>query len=196
ANVNTLLEFVQSPYFSDQSVEKEKGIIGQEIKMYDDQPDWKRIMGSINNMLHEHPVKIDIAGTVDSIGPIPKEDLYTCYNTFYHPEQMVHVRAGNFDAEEMMDTITDNRFKKDFPDYRGIDRQYQQESTRVDKKETVVDMAVTVPKVTIGIKEEGNVMSGEEFLEREVLQSMLLDYFLAPSGPYYEDLYDEALIDD
>lgn len=196
ANVNTLLDFVQSPYFSDQSVEKEKGIIGQEIKMYDDQPDWKSFMGSINNMFHEHPVKIDIAGTVDSIAPITKEDLYTCYNTFYHPENMVLVVAGNFDAEEMIDTISANQSKKEFPDYTGIDRKYPEESTSVAKKETVLEMPVTVPKVTIGIKEEGNVMSGEEFLEREVLQSMLLDYFLAPSGPYYEALYDEALIDD
>src|SRR5699024_1909753 len=96
ANVNTLLEFVQSPYFSYKSVEKEKGIIGKEIKMYDDKPDWKSFMGSINNMFHEHPVKIDIAGTVDSIAPITKEDLYNCYNTFYHPENMVLVVVGNF----------------------------------------------------------------------------------------------------
>src|SRR5699024_2641133 len=70
ANVSTLLDFVQEPYFSDQSVEKEKGIIGQEIRMYDDQPDWQSFMGAIRNMFEEHPVRIDIAGTTDSIAPI------------------------------------------------------------------------------------------------------------------------------
>src|SRR5699024_5685074 len=108
ANVNTLLDFVQSPYFSDQSVEKEKGIIGQEIKMYDDQPDWKSFMGSINNMFHEHPVKIDIAGTVDSIAPITKEDLYTCYNTFYHPENIVVALAVYYHTPQMMELILIN----------------------------------------------------------------------------------------
>src|SRR5690625_684043 len=85
-NVETLLDFVQDPYFSDQTVEKEKGIISQEIKMYDDQPDWQSFMGTVKAMFKHHPVKNDIAGTVDSIMPITKEDLYTCYNTFYHPE--------------------------------------------------------------------------------------------------------------
>src|SRR5699024_2434976 len=87
-NVETLINFVQDPYFSEQSVEKEKGIIAQEIKMYDDQPDWQSFMGTIKSMFENHPVNIDIAGTVDSIYEITKDDLYTCYNTFYHPENM------------------------------------------------------------------------------------------------------------
>src|SRR5699024_5406563 len=113
-----------------------------------------------------------------------------------HPENMVVVVDGDYNAEEMIETISAKQSKKEFPDYTGIDRKYPEESTSLDKKESVLEMPVTVPKVTIGIKEECNVMSGEKYLEREVLQSMLLDYFLAPSGPYYEDLYDEALIDD
>lgn len=196
ANVNTLLDFVQSPFFSEASVEKEKGIIEQEIKMYDDQPDWQSFMGAIKNMFHKHPVKIDIAGTVDSIAPITKEDLYTCYKTFYHPENMVMVVAGNFDAPEMMDTIRQNQAEKEFPDFTGIERVYPEEPAQVDKRETTIEMPVTTPKVTIGIKEAANVMSGDAFLEREVLQVMLLDYFLSPSGPYYETLYNEGLIDD
>src|SRR5699024_12482889 len=102
---------------------------------------------------------IDIAGTVDSIAPITKEDLYTCYNTFYHPENMVLVVAGNFDAEEMMDTISANESKKEFPDYTGIDRKYPEEATSDAKKETVLEMQLTVPKVTIGIKAAGNLMN-------------------------------------
>src|SRR5690625_2765891 len=95
-NVKTLIDFVQDPYFSDESVEKEKGIIAQEIMMYDDQPGWQLFMGTIKNMFHKHPVNIDIAGTVDSIETITKEDLYVCYETFYHPENMTLFIAGNF----------------------------------------------------------------------------------------------------
>src|SRR5690625_4712852 len=84
-NVETLLDFVQEPYFSEQSVEKEKRIIKQEIMMYDDQPDWQAMMGTIKSLFKNHPVKTDIAGTVASIETITKADLYTCYHTFYHP---------------------------------------------------------------------------------------------------------------
>lgn len=88
-NLTTLLNFVQDPYFSDETVEKEKGIIEQEIKMYDDNPDWRARFGILANMYKSHPVKIDIAGTVNSINQITKEDLYACYNTFYHPNNML-----------------------------------------------------------------------------------------------------------
>ena len=94
-NVKTLIDFVQDPYFSEKSVEKEKGIIAQEIKMYDDQPDWQSFMGTIKAMFKKHPVNIDIAGTVESISKITKDDLYTCYNTFYHPENMTLFITGN-----------------------------------------------------------------------------------------------------
>lgn len=93
-NVLTLIDFVQDPYFSEQSVEKEKGIIAQEINMYDDQPDWRLFMGTNKALFHNHPVNIDIAGTVDSIYTITKDDLYTCYHTFYHPENMILFVTG------------------------------------------------------------------------------------------------------
>jgi predicted Zn-dependent peptidase len=87
-NTETLLNFVQEPYFTASTVEKEKGIIGQEITMYDDLPDWRLYFGTIDNMYHNHPVKIDIAGTIESIDKITAEHLYTCYETFYHPSNM------------------------------------------------------------------------------------------------------------
>lgn len=83
-NLTTLLDCVQDPYFTDETVEKEKGIIEQEIKMHDDNPDWRARFGILENMYKSHPVKIDIAGTIHSINQITKEDLYSCYNTFYH----------------------------------------------------------------------------------------------------------------
>jgi len=108
-NVETLIDFVQDPYFTEQTVEKEKGIISQEIKMYDDQSDWQSFMGTIKAMFKNHPVNIDIAGTVDSIMKITKDDLYTCYNTFYHPENMSLFIIGNMDAEKISQLIEKNQ---------------------------------------------------------------------------------------
>lgn len=93
-NLETLVDFVQDPYFTEKSVEKEKGIIGQEINMYDDNPDWRLFFGLIENMYKDHPVKIDIAGTVESISHITKDLLYECYETFYHPSNMLLFIVG------------------------------------------------------------------------------------------------------
>src|SRR5699024_3921007 len=152
-NVTTLLDFVQDPYFSHASVEKEKGIIGQEIKMYDDQPDWQAFMGAIKNMYPNHPVHIDIAGTVDSIADITKDHLYTCYHTFYHPSNMVLCVAVNFDENDMMQTIEENQSAKTFKETEPIQREYPEESTAVAVKENTIHMPVMIPKVTVGIKE-------------------------------------------
>ena len=88
-NLELLIKFVQNPYFTDENVEKEKGIIAQEIKMYEDSPNWRVFFNLLKAMYINHPVKIDIAGTVDSIQTINKELLYKSYNTFYHPSNMV-----------------------------------------------------------------------------------------------------------
>ena len=195
-NVKILLDFVQEPYFSDASVEKEKGIIEQEIKMYDDQADWQAFMGTIRNMFANHPVHIDIAGTVDSIQKITKEDLYTCYNTFYHPENMTLCVIGAFDVEEMMEMIEENQRAKSFPTFTNVEKHFPEEPVEVKTKESTIQLPVSTPKVTVGIKEAAYELSKEEFLRRDVLQDMLLDYFFSPSGQFYEQLYAEGLIDD
>lgn len=195
-NVTTLLDFVQSPFFSNESVEKEKGIIAQEIKMYDDQPDWQSFMGTIKNMFKNNPVNIDIAGTVSSINTITKDDLYTCYNTFYHPSNMVLFVIGNFDYTKLFNMIKKNQNDKNFPPISIIKREVPDEPVSVFKKESVINLPVSIPKVTIGIKEFNKQLSDENFLKRETFQGMLLDYFFSPSGTFYEQLYEENLIDD
>ena len=99
-----LLDFVQDPYFTAQTVQKEQGIIGQEIKMYDDSPDWRVMFNMLGGMYHNHPVKIDIAGTVESIAEITAEKLYACYNTFYNLNNMVLCVAGNATVEQVLKT--------------------------------------------------------------------------------------------
>ena len=195
-NVETLLDFVQEPYFSDESVEKEKGIIEQEIKMYNDQADWQSFMETIRNMFTHHPVQIDIAGTVDSIQKITKEDLYTCYNTFYHPENMTLCVIGAFNEEEMLQAIEVNQQEKEFPVFTNVEKHFPDEPVAVKTKESTIHLPVSTPKVTVGIKEVSYELSKEEFLRRDVFQDILLDYFFSPSGQFYEQLYEAGLIDD
>lgn len=195
-NVETLINFVQDPYFSEQSVEKEKGIIAQEINMYDDQPDWQAFMGTIKSMFKNHPVNIDIAGTVDSIYQITKDDLYTCYNTFYHPENMTLFIAGNFDAEKMMHLIQKNQAAKEFSARADIKREFPEEPSEVASKENIIHMPVSVPKCTIGIKDYATVLDPDEFLTKDLLQSMVLDHYFSKGGEFYQTLYNDGLIDD
>ncbi|MUK89848.1 peptidase M16 [Ornithinibacillus sp. L9] len=195
-NVKTLIDFVQDPYFSEQSVEKEKGIIAQEIKMYDDQPDWQSFMGTIKTMFKNHPVNVDIAGTVESINSITKDDLYTCYNTFYHPENMILFIAGNFDPENMMSLVKENQAAKEFEKMNEIVRDFPDEPEQVGMKENKIVMPVSVSKCTVGIKEANKELDRDEFLKRDLLQDMLLNFYFSKSGQFYQELYDDNLIDD
>lgn len=195
-NVETLIDFVQDPFFSDESVEKEKGIIEQEIKMYDDQPDWQSFMGTIKAMFKNHPIHIDIAGTVESINKITKEDLYTCYHTFYHPENMTLFIAGNFNPENMMKLIKENQASKQFKKMEEIKRDFPVEPKEVAIQEHRIAMPVSIPKCTIGIKESAEEQSGEEFLKKDLLQSMIMDFYFSRGGSFYQELYQEKLIDD
>lgn len=195
-NVQTLLDFVQDPYFSEESVEKEKGIIAQEIRMYDDQPDWRSFFGTIQSLYHNHPVKVDIAGTVESIQEITKDDLYTCYETFYHPSNMVLFVAGNIEPESMMTLIRENQGQKEFPPAPEINRSYPDEPAHAARKEHSITMPVTTAKAMVGVKEDVSGLKGEELLRRELLSGMILDYYFSKSGAFYEELYKADLIDD
>jgi len=194
-NVRTLLDFVQDPYFTEESVEKEKGIISQEIKMYDDQPEWQSFMGTLKGLFQNHPVNIDIAGTVESIQSITKDDLYTCYHTFYHPENMTFFLTGNFDAEEMMQLIETNQEQKKFAKMNDIRRDFPDEPEFAAMKENKIVMPVSVPKCTVGIKESISELKGHEFVKKGLLQEMILSHYFSKGGAFYQTLYDEDLID-
>ena len=104
-NLDILLKFVQAPYFTPENVEKEQGITGQEIRMYDDNPGWRVMFNLLKGMYHNHPVRIDIAGTVESIAQIDDTLLYECYNTFYHPSNTVMVIVGDFEPEKVIKEV-------------------------------------------------------------------------------------------
>ncbi|MFD0049376.1 EF-P 5-aminopentanol modification-associated protein YfmH [Actinomycetes bacterium NPDC127524] len=194
-NLKTLVDFVQEPYFSDKTVEKEKGIIGQEINMYDDNPDWRLYFGCIENMYKHHPVKIDIAGTVASIADITKELLYECYGTFYHPSNMLLFIVGPVDAGKLMDDIRNNQLSKDYKDQPNIQRRFEEEPPEAAKKSQTIRMNVQTPKVMMGVKAVNVNQSGKEMLKAELAANLLLEMLFGKSSPLHEELYNEGLID-
>lgn len=195
-NVKTLLDFVQSPYFTEKTVEKEKGIIAQEITMYDDQPDWRLYFGIIENLYKNHPVKIDIAGTVESIQDITAEHLYTCYNTFYHPLNMILFIVGNVDAEQMMTLVKEDQAQKTFAEPIEIERIYPEEPKEVAIKERVLEMSVQKPKVFYGIKPEKLDMIGPEMLKHELAAQLAYELLFGRTSDFYHEAYENDWIDE
>ncbi|WP_404450121.1 insulinase family protein [Sutcliffiella horikoshii] len=195
-NLETLMDFVQAPYFTEKTVEKEKGIIGQEITMYEDNADWRAYFGLIESMFHNHPVKIDIAGTISSISNITKDLLYTCYETFYHPSNMLLFIVGPMDTNEMMQFIKDNQGKKTFKEEEEIKRQFDEEPTSVNEKKKVLKMNVHTSKCMVGIKESNPTKQGTELLKHELTVNIMLDLLFGKSSDHYQKLYDDGLIDE
>lgn len=151
-NLNYLLDFVQSPYFTDENVQKEKGIIEQELKMYQDNPNTYPSEVIIYNSFIEHPIKISVGGTVESIYKITKEDLYTCYNTFYHPSNMFVCVTGNVKPKEIIDTIRLNQKNKKFEAAKKIKIKEYNEPDYVEKQEDTINMSITIPRVLVTYK--------------------------------------------
>ena len=151
-NLNYLLDYVQDPYFTDENVEKEKGIIEQEIRMYDDSPFWKLYERATYNAFHEHPIKYPLAGTISTIKKITKENLYTCYNTFYHPSNMFLVITGNIEPKETLNIIKLNQEKKEYKDIKPIKNKVYNEPDDVAKKKDHSTMSVEIPRASIGYK--------------------------------------------
>lgn len=192
----TLIDFVQDPYFTEETVNKEKGIIAQEIQMYEDEPDWRLFFGILSNLYPKHPLHIDIAGTVDSIMDITPEYLYQCYNTFYHPSNMNLFVVGNLNPEEMMQLIKDNQAAKTFAEPEKIIRHFPEETVADIVKESSISMPVNRSKSILGVKGVSEVPSGREGLVFKTKMNVLLRLLFGSTSRNYLELYDNGLIDD
>lgn len=192
----TLIDFVQDPYFTEETVNKEKGIIAQEIQMYEDEPDWRLFFGILSNLYPNHPLHIDIAGTVDSIMDITPEYLYQCYNTFYHPSNMNLFVVGNLNPEEMMQLIKDNQVAKTFAEPEKIIRHFPEETVADIVKESSISMPVNRSKSILGVKGISEVPSGREGLVFKTKMNVLLRLLFGSTSRNYLELYDNGLIDD
>ena len=192
-NINFLLDYVQSPYFTDQNVEKEKGIIIQELKMYEDNPFSKMRDGLLYNAFSKHPIKYPIGGTIESVKSITKEDLYTCYNTFYHPSNMVLVITGNVDPEETFCIISANQEKKKFDKFKTIKIKSYNEPNTVSKKQDKINMDIEIPKLGIGYKIDCSSLK-ENINNIKALLGVLFDIKLGSTSLLNEKLLKDNLI--
>ncbi|EUJ24936.1 zinc protease, insulinase family protein [Listeria grandensis FSL F6-0971] len=195
-NLETLVDFVQEPYFTEETVEKEKGIIGQEIQMYDDDADFRVYFGAIENMYHHHPVKIDIAGTVESIADIDKDLLYLCYNTFYHPSNMILFIVGNVDPEQAIEQVRNNQSKKTFAPAKPVKRHFPEEPKSVAVKKKTLAFPVQIAKNLVAIKEDIGLLRGKEAVQHEMTADIMLELLFGTTSDAYLELYDQGIIDD
>lgn len=190
-NLEILLDFVAHPYFTEETVRKEQGIIGQEIKMYDDSPAWRVTFNLLENMYHNHPVKIDIAGTVESIAEINADLLYDCYNTFYNPSNMFICIVGNIDTETVL-SICENNVKNKEP--IEIERVFEDEPETVLKHYVEQKLSVCMPMFSLGFKQKIN--SPYRRLKSKLCVALLLELICGETAPLYSRLMNEGLIND
>ena len=188
--LDEFMDYVQHPYFTDENVEKEKGIIGQEIMMYDDYPEWKVYLNALEAMYHNHPVKLDITGTIETISHIDKDILYKCYNTFYNPSNMCLVVCGDFEPKEILKEI-ENRLIEKKPEGE-IKRIYENEDESIVKPRVESKMEVSIPLFTIGIK--CIPPKQKEKVKTHITIEILLNMIAGESSRLYQELYKSGVI--
>lgn len=190
-NLEILLGFVTKPYFTKESVEKELGIIGQEIQMYEDDPGWNVYINALNGMYINNPVKVDIAGTQESISQITSELLYRCYNAFYDLRNMVLTVVGNFEEQEVIGVC--DQILQEKPAF-NVQKASVSEPKSVAKNYIEKKMDVSIPHFQLGFKLDDR---GEKNNELDsVYCEILLDVIAGESSPLYRKLYDSGLIND
>ncbi len=195
-NLNFLLDFVQEPYFTKENVEKEKGIIVQELEMYMDQPYRVGFEKSNFNLLQVHPLRIATGGTKESVESITKEDLYTCYETFYHPSNMALVITGNVDPEKMIELIKNNQKKKQFSKIEPITVKEYQEPDAVAKELEEIEMNITIPKVFMNYKVNITNIQDVDKTLIPLYVSIYLDLKLGNTSQFLEELKKEEIVTD
>lgn len=192
-NLETLISFVQSPYFTEESIAKEQGIIGQEIKMYDDDPSWQVYYKGIEGLYHKHPIRIDIAGTVETIAEITEKSLYDIYNMYYHPSNMVLYIAGDVDVEQCFKTA-EATLKAVQPLPEPIVRKLPEEPASVLSSKTEKHLDVAVPMFQLAFKDNDTHLRGKALLKKEIVSDMLMELMFGKSSQIYKSLYNEGLV--
>ncbi len=186
--LDEFMDYVQNPYYTDENVEKEKGIIAQEIKMYEDYPEWQVYLNTLKCLYKDFPIRLDIAGSVESIQGITKELLYLCYDNFYTPSNMAIAICGDFEPEEILGEIKKritNTEKKEVPK-----RIYPDEQDAVFEKEKCVKMDISNPLFSLGFKDK----PAEDPVKRHIAINIILNTIMGKSSKLNKELTDEGLI--
>lgn len=192
-NIKTLLDLVFDPIFTEEGIKKEIGIIEQEIKMYEDDPNTMLYMGSIKNMFKTHPVRNDILGTVESIRTINKEMLEAVHSTFYNPSNMIMFVTGNFEVENVHNEIANN-----VPNLKQKNVKINRiiENNEVIIKSGSKDLEVMIPNTLLAIKQGPTNYEEENIIKKELTYSILLDMILGKSSENFQSLLQKELVND
>ena len=187
--LDEFMNYVQNPYFTDENIEKERGIIGQEIMMYDDDPDWKLYMNTMKAMYHINPINIDIAGTKETIAEIDKEKLYEIYNNFYIPDNMAIVICGDFEPEKIVTEI-EKRITLKNPN-NNVKRIYEKEPKDIVKPFIEDKMDISIPIFMIGYKDE---IDSKNQIKKDLALDIIFNILIGESSELYQELYEEGLL--
>ncbi|MHC4449173.1 MAG: EF-P 5-aminopentanol modification-associated protein YfmH [Planctomycetota bacterium] len=196
ANLETLFDLVFDLHVDKQNVEKEKGIIGQEIAMYDDDPDWRLYFGALQAMYKRHPVRIDIAGTHDSIAPITPELLREVHRHYYHPRNMVLAAVSPEPVEKTLAVAKAKMAGRRFGAAPGLRPPPPREPRRAALRDFELKLPVARPRLLMACKDTATGRRGKTLLRREIASAIVMDCLFGNSGTAYLSLYDQGLIDE
>ena len=190
-NLRILLSFVSIPYFTQESVDKEQGIIAQEIRMIEDDPDWRVYANLMDCLYRSSPVRVPVAGSVESIRQITPQPLYACHKAFYTPANMVLVCVGDMDPDRVAAEAEAILHRESGP---AIDRDYgAEESLAPSEKERTLTMEVSMPMFLAGYKCRPQ-SGGEALLRQSIIGDLACDVLFGDSSPLYTRLYEEGVI--
>ncbi len=196
-NIKRLLTMVETPYFTKETVDKEKGIIEEEIKMYQEQPGYKLMFNTLKAMYEIHPIRVDIAGSVESIYEITKDDLYLCYETFYHPSNMVLFVVGDVDAEHIYEVIAEHEDKRDKVNQPQIVRDALNEKSEVNEFNVTESMKLQSPRLMLGFKNETlKNEPNEAYVKRDLEMTLFYEMVFGEETDFYQTLLNQDLIDE
>lgn len=193
-NLKILVDLIQTPYFTDENVNKEQGIIGQEINMYLDNPSWRVYFNLLESMYHSCSVKKDIAGSVESISKITPELLYECYRNFYNASNMVLCICGDvnpIDTANYIDELLTNITPK-----IQVELKESPEEKSVLKNTTKQNLSVSMPIFNIGFKDNDIHLTGDKFIKSNLIGKIVLDVLFGRSSKFYEEFYNKGLINE
>lgn len=194
-NIIRLLKMVESPYFTEASVEKEKGIIAEEIKMYQEQPGYRLMFNTLRGLYHEHPVKVDIAGSVESIYEITKDDLYLCYETFYHPSNMVLFVVGDVDPTHIHQLVKTHEDARQITAQPEIVRDPLHEAHETVETEVREAMHIQSPRLMLGFKNYQQDVSNRRRVQEDIEMSFFFELVFGEETAFYQSLLNDHLID-
>lgn len=196
SNIKRLLDMVETPYFTEETVNKEKGIIAEEIKMYQEQPGYKLMFNTLREMYSNHPIRVDIAGSVESIYDITKDDLYLCYETFYHPSNMVLFIVGDVNPQNMIDLVEQHEAKRNKTNQPKIERAEIDEPIEVNQHNVTEQMKLQSSRLMLGFKNQPLKENSEKYVQRDLEMTFFYELIFGEETDFYQNLLNKDLIDE